>query len=188
MLNMTANDINRTYYGCHIATRNLDGSLAPKLVRESGTDNVLILEDRNGDVEAVNINHSSIVLSFPDSGVYQVTPKKAVYVSRHAQVQWRRGIRREALQIIGDSGFDWSLIDSMYNTAADATTSFKDGLELLSKSSTRSIRLSRNFWLRNVREAEYPLICFRSRTVGEVKDGDIIIQDQEIHNLFEEIV
>lgn len=187
-INMSQDDINRTYYGCWLGKRKRDGSIEPIQIAEAHSSNELrYVGAGGGSIKTIDINHPSLVLSFPDSGVYQVSEGVAAYVSRRAERQWHRGIRERALRISGGtSRFSNELVQAMLNPSY---TELQDALAIVRETGNKSVALSRNFWLRSMRTAEYPLIYFRDRIVGEIRsDTETVIPNPQIQKLYEEVI
>ncbi len=184
MLQMSREDINATYGDTYVGFRTSSGVISPLYVARSEERNSIIGEV-DGDRMDLSINDSRLVLSHPDSGAYNVNEDKAVFVGRAARRQWRRGVRPDSLSLTGDAGFSASLVRAMYNPEY---LTFAELLQKLESASFTSGAVSKDFWVRKVRDAKYPLIMFRSRIVGEVKENGDYSVVPAIKKWFEEAI
>lgn len=189
MIDMTSDDIIRTYSDTFVGWMNEDtGKVAPAYVAGSEDRNSLTLNVYNrGNPERriANINDPLLVLSYPDSGAYNVSKGRAAFISRKPQRQWRRGISQRHLSITGDVAFDYRVVRSMFNPRY---MPYDAALAVVSKGDGSSAAIDHRFWLRNRPVFANPVIYFRSRVVGEIKDGERVIKSPAIAALFEEVI
>ena len=186
MIDMTYEDLNRTYAGTVLGIRDEDGYIEPFYVGECDEDN-LLRGECSGDFIEIDINDSAVVLSFPDSGAYNLDGYRAVYVARRAERQWHRGVRERALSISGDGSYGASLLRAMFNPSY---VSFKEAVERSNDSSFKSLAVGRNWRVVKRGDAEHLLIVFRNRIVGEVAGEGLNyhIPNKMYRGLFEEAI
>lgn len=186
MIDMTYEDLNRTYQGTVLGIREDDGLVEPFYVGECCEDNVL-RGDYGDDCCEIDINDPSLVLTFPDSGAFNINSTSAVYVARRAERQWHRGVRERVLSISGDGGYSHSLLRAMFNPSY---VSFKDGVERSKSAGFKSVAIARNWRLAKRSDAKHLLILFRERVVGEVASEGLSyhIPNKRYLTLFEEQV
>lgn len=189
MIDMTSDDISRTYGDTFIGIRSDEGNnIYPAYVHGSTGRNVLNLQVyKTGSPEQldININNPSVVLLYPDSGAYNISKNRAAFITRKAQRQWRRGITQRHLNILGDVAFDYKVVRGMFNPKY---MSYQQALDVVSSDSLASAAIDRHFWLRSRTIYTNPVIYFRNRIVGEIKDGVPTIQTPVISNLFQEAI
>lgn len=186
MIYMTREDINRTYGDTYIGYR-VGNVIQPLRVLESSEeeDNCFfgILGNNEGS-DLYDLNDTDIVLTFPDSGAFNVG-REAVHISRHAQRQWHRGIRDRVVRITSPtrSSLTSAMVRSMFNptycTKAEAILAIQGG-ECVGRA------VNRNFWITKHPRFKYPVIYFRSCIVGEYKNESFQIESPLIKSLFEE--
>ena len=183
MINISTEDINRTYTGGYIGL-NFNGVVEPIMIDGADGRNTLqyVLGGERG---IISINDHDVVLSFPDSGVYQINKDKAVYVARSAQRQWHRSIRRSSVNVSGDGEFSDRVVRAMFNPSY---RSWNQILDDVTGRYWKSSAIDRNFWLRKMSNAQYPVLFFRDRPIGELVDGSVNIDNQELAELFMEAI
>ena len=186
-INMSARDLNATYRGTWLGLRKTDGSIYPIFINDCEEHNKLRYE-MAGSRASIDINHPTLVLEFPDSGAYQVSADHAVYAERRSIRQWHRGLRSEGMTIVPRGtrvGFD--MAKAMFNPTYPEITTVLERIK--ATSGWTGIALSKNFWLRNERGAKFPVIWFRNRPVGEVRDdNELHVPNAKIKVLLEEII
>lgn len=181
MINMIADDLNATYGGTCLGLRDSEGVIEPYWITDCHEDNVL-RGRAYGEIVEIDINDRQLVLEFPDSGVYG-THELCFYVERRANRQWRRGIVEREVSIVGDISFGHELVRAMFNPVYKG---YAEALEYVMGKDRASLALDRNFWLRSMSFAEYPLIMFRGRVVGEVQDKPLLV-NPAMESLFQEV-
>lgn len=190
MIDMNREDISRTYSETYVGI-NREGNVLPFYVVSSPRRNYLegvLYHDGEEEHISVNINNEEVNLSYPDSGAYNVADREAVFVSRQAQRQWRRGISQRHLRIVGQriARLDHRIVRAMYNPSY---TGYRAALEVVTPDDREaSVAIDKNFWLRRVRKFENPLVWFRSRCIGEIVDNQLKANDETIVELFEEAI
>jgi len=187
VIDMTSEDINRTYAETYLGFMDEDASKVHPLFVLGATErnnfNAIIYFDDEREERSFSINDPQIVLTYPDSGAVTVSDNDAVFVSRQAQRQWRRGITSRHLVITGNKKFDPALVRAMYNPTYIGYAALIAGIE---SGSINGGALDRNFWIRKNVKYVNPVVMFRTQVIGEYKDGGILIKDKEIGALFEE--
>jgi len=179
-LNMSSEDITRTYARCYLGKRVGD-KIVPMLVHEGRSSNRFVVTVGNGEeTTTLSINDPTIVYEFPASGVYSVKKDKAFYAGRMPARQWRRGIVDKYLNLQGGVRFGYDVVMAMYNPTY---YSYAEALAATSKPNT-SCALSRNFWINHTGEYENPCIMLRSRIVGEIVNGEPVITNGLISDAF----
>lgn len=182
MIDMQAEDLNRTYRGTYLGLRTDDG-VEPIEILDCESRNQLRYRDRDGEVNSIDINHPTVYLPFPDSGVYTLNRNRAVYVQRRAQRQWHRGIRAEAVRLIGDGTFNRDLVTAMYNPTYMGWAVVQ---RLLQDDNFKSAAINRNIWVRKQRGMQYSTIHFRDRCIGEIREEGSVFVSDVMKDLFEE--
>lgn len=181
---MNSSDINATYADTFVGYRSSSGTIEPMFVRPYDRDNYIRGEVDDEEI-VIEISSPFLVLDHPDSGVYNLNDKRASYVGRTARRQWRRGIRQDSLRIFGDAHMGHDLVRAMHNPVY---FNIGDILERIGKGGCISQAIDRNFWIRKTGSAKYPLIMFRSRIIGEVRDNNEFVVDSPMKELFKEAI
>lgn len=189
-LNMSSEDISRTYGDTYLAIRR-NNRIEPLHILGGHERNRMSVRYLNSDGESrLDINSPNLILQFPDSGCYNVERGVASHVSRRAERQWHRGIRNRSLSLTGNARFATDLISAMYNPVH---YSFEEALEIVKEDFHNSDRkrcaaITKNFMLMRSYEYENIVIFFRNSIVGEVTSDGVVIDNTAVKNLFEEAI